>query len=66
MAFFGLFGNDRQMAGTTYSARESASQKAARQRREGHRRNLTKTARQGQAWEDAERERQDRRGRRWR
>ncbi|KIZ17359.1 hypothetical protein [Streptomyces natalensis] len=63
MAFFGLFGNDRTLADTTYSDRESASAKAARKRLEGHRRNLTKVARQGQAWEDSERARQDGNGR---
>ncbi|MFG2227920.1 hypothetical protein [Streptomyces sp. NPDC048644] len=62
MAFFGLIGNDRDMAETTYSGRESASDKAARKRREGHRRNATATYREGQAWEDAERARQDRGG----
>ncbi|WP_331740819.1 hypothetical protein [Streptomyces sp. NBC_01006] len=67
MAFFGLIGNDRQMAGSTYSKRESASDKASRKRRENHRRTLTATARQGQAWEDGERQRQDHGGRRsWR
>ncbi|MFB7918091.1 hypothetical protein [Streptomyces sp. NPDC056061] len=62
MAFFGLIGNDQKLAAQEYSGRESASEKAARKRREGHRRNLTQTARQGQAWEDAERARQDRGG----
>ncbi|MER7761335.1 hypothetical protein [Streptomyces sp. NPDC097619] len=67
MAFFGLIGNDRQMAGTTYDKRESASEKASRKRRENHRRTLTATAREGQAWEDSERQRQDHGGRRsWR
>ncbi|MGW7007217.1 hypothetical protein ACWGCW_31535 [Streptomyces sp. NPDC054933] len=67
MSFFGLIGNDKQMAATAYNEQESASDKAARKRREGHRRSVVKVARQGQAWEDAERARQDRgvrRGRR--
>lgn len=62
MAFFGLIGNDRRMAGTAYSGRESASGKAARKRREGHHRSAAAADRQGQAWEDAERARQDRGG----
>ncbi|WP_331759910.1 hypothetical protein OG422_31180 (plasmid) [Streptomyces sp. NBC_01525] len=64
MALFGLIGNDREMAATTYSGRESASDEAARKRREGHQRNATATYREGQKWEDDERERQDGRGRR--
>lgn len=56
-----LLGNDRQRAATKYAGRESASATAARRRREGHRRNLTKTARVGQAWEDRDRL-QDRKG----
>ncbi|MFD8828397.1 hypothetical protein ACFV1C_39465 [Streptomyces sp. NPDC059605] len=62
MAFFGLIGNDRQLAAQEYSGRESASEKAARKRRESHRRSAKAAARQGQAWEDAERARQDRGG----
>lgn len=58
----GLFGgNDRQLADTRYSGRESASAAASRRRREGHRRNVTAAARQGQAWEDRDRQ-QDRSG----
>lgn len=64
MAFFGLIGNDREMAATTYSDRKSASQEASDKRRARHRANATTTYRKGQAWEDAERERQDRPGRR--
>ncbi|TGA95963.1 hypothetical protein E4099_24495 [Streptomyces palmae] len=64
MAFFGLIGNDRSMAKSDYNDRESASEKAARKRREAHHRNARDADRQGQAWEDAERARQDRRGRR--
>jgi hypothetical protein len=60
--FSNLFGgNDRQLAETRYAGRESASDRAARQRREGHRRNVTAAARQGQAWEDRDRA-QERRG----
>ncbi|MGW1039875.1 hypothetical protein [Streptomyces sp. NPDC002547] len=44
--------NDRQLAESTYSGRESASDRAARRRREGHKRNVTKTARKAQARED--------------
>lgn len=65
MAFFGLFGNDREMAATTYSGKESASAKAARKRREAHHRDAASADRQGWAWADAQRERQDlKRGRR--
>ena len=57
-----VFGSgDRQLAETKYAGRESASDRAARRRREGHRRNLTAAARQGQAWEDRDRQ-QDRKG----
>lgn len=56
-----FFGNDHERAATKYAGRESASDKNARRRREGHRRNVTKAARKGQAWEDRDRER-DRRG----
>ncbi|WP_073946503.1 hypothetical protein [Streptomyces kebangsaanensis] len=52
-----LLGNDRERAATRYAGQESASDRAARKRREGHRRNLTKTAREGQAWEDRDRRR---------
>ncbi|WP_329182172.1 hypothetical protein OG754_40310 (plasmid) [Streptomyces decoyicus] len=60
MAFLGLFGNDQHMAATTYSDRESASEKAARKRREQHHRSAAAADRQGQAWEASERARQDR------
>lgn len=56
-----LFGNDHERAATRYAGQESASQRASRQRREGHRRNVTRAAREGQAWEDRDRQ-QDRRG----
>lgn len=60
MAFFGLVGNDKQLASTTYSDRESASERAARKRRQGHHRSAAAADRQGQAWENAERTRQNR------
>lgn len=55
-----LLGDDHARA-AQYQGRESASETSARKRRESHRRNLTTTARAGQAWEDADRQR-DRRG----
>jgi hypothetical protein len=58
-----LLGNDRQLAATKYAGRESATDRAARSRRQGHRRNTTQAARQGQAWED--RDRAQERGSRW-
>lgn len=54
-------GNDRELAKTQYKGRESASASAARSRSQGHRRNVTKAARAGQAWEDRDRQ-QDRKG----
>ncbi|MFJ1650080.1 hypothetical protein ACIOC2_01430 [Streptomyces sp. NPDC088337] len=58
MGFLDRFlGSDRELAATKYTGRESASDRAARRRREGHRRNLTRTAREGQAWEDRDRRR---------
>lgn len=62
MAFFGLVGNDQKLA-QQYGG-ESASDKAARKRREGHHRNARAADQQGQEWEDAERSRQYRGG--WR
>ncbi|MGW9029131.1 hypothetical protein ACWGQ5_34380 [Streptomyces sp. NPDC055722] len=50
-------GNDRQLAETRYAGRESASARAARRRREGHRRSIAKAARQGEAWEQRDRRR---------
>ncbi|MGW2692364.1 hypothetical protein ACWC3Y_10940 [Streptomyces sp. NPDC001296] len=47
-----LLGNDRERAATQYAGRESASETAARKRREGHRRSTTKVAREAQARED--------------
>ncbi|MFF8618141.1 hypothetical protein [Streptomyces sp. NPDC015350] len=60
MALFGLIGNDQKLA-QQYSG-ESASEKAARKRREAHHRNARAADRQGQAWEASERSRQDRGG----
>ncbi|WP_336052138.1 hypothetical protein [Streptomyces sp. CA2R101] len=58
MAFFG---KDQRVAYTPYGGRESASDRAARRRRsQGHHRSAAAADRQGQAWEDAERARQDR------
>ncbi|MGW1609431.1 hypothetical protein ACWCQZ_08535 [Streptomyces sp. NPDC002285] len=51
-------GNDHELAKTQYEGRESASDRAARKRRESHRRNVTKTDRKGQAWEDKGRSRE--------
>ncbi|MFI7293989.1 hypothetical protein [Streptomyces sp. NPDC050121] len=48
-------GADRQLAEKKYTGRESATQQAARTRRQGHRRSLLGTARAGQAWEDQDR-----------
>lgn len=44
-------GNDRALA-DSYNTRESATAKASRKNREGHRRNLTRNARKQQARED--------------
>jgi hypothetical protein len=49
-------GSDRKLAETKYAGRESASQQAARSRRQGHRRSILGTARAGQAWEDTDRQ----------
>ncbi|MEV6681224.1 hypothetical protein AB0N09_30800 [Streptomyces erythrochromogenes] len=61
MAFFGLFGNDQQMATTTYSGRESATERAAQRRRVRHRSQVSRVARKGQKWEDEDRAREGRR-----
>lgn len=66
MAFFGLFGNDRTLAATTYAGRESATarrdRKAAAQSAKRvarhHRTSATRAARKGQAWEDNDRMRE--------
>lgn len=63
MALWGLLGNDRQMAATTYQARESATarrdriqaardQRAAARRRAGHHRHAAQADRAGQRWTD--------------
>lgn len=49
-------GADRQLADKKYQGRESATQQAARTRRQSHRRSLLGTARAGQAWEDQDRQ----------
>jgi hypothetical protein len=50
-------GNDRQLAETTYAGRESATDRAARKRRENHHRNAAKADRKAQAWEARDRRR---------
>ncbi|MFI1371325.1 hypothetical protein ACH4UY_04845 [Streptomyces longwoodensis] len=48
-----LLGDDHQRAATKHAGRESATDRAARKRREGHRRGgAARTAAAGQAWED--------------
>ncbi|MFK0140688.1 hypothetical protein [Streptomyces murinus] len=57
-----LLGNDHQRA-EKYAGRESASDRAARKRRESHHRGgAQQAARAGQAWESRDRD-QDRAGR---
>lgn len=57
-----LLGDDRARAAEKYAGRESASEKAARKRRESyHRRGVQNAARKGQAWEERDRA-QDRKG----
>ncbi|WP_327592480.1 hypothetical protein [Streptomyces chartreusis] len=51
-------GNDGELAKSQYAGRESASAKAARKRRERYHRNVAKTDRKGQAWEDKSRSRE--------
>lgn len=58
MSFLGrLFGNDHQRAATKYAGRESASETAARKRRQGHRRSIAKAAAQAERWEQQDRRR---------
>ncbi|WP_432041438.1 hypothetical protein [Streptomyces cadmiisoli] len=58
-------GNDRQLAATQYAGRESATERAARKRRESyHRKGVRKAATQGEAWERRDRAR-DKRGDRY-
>jgi hypothetical protein len=59
-----LGGNDRELARTQYSERESATDRAARRGRSPRSatfgapsRNSREAARRGQAWEDADRQR---------
>ncbi|MFJ8538144.1 hypothetical protein [Streptomyces sp. NPDC093591] len=54
-------GNDRQLAADRYASRESASDKAARKRRSGHRRSIAEAAAAGEKWERKDRAR-DRKG----
>ncbi|MEU6342198.1 hypothetical protein ABZ883_14800 [Streptomyces sp. NPDC046977] len=52
---FKLFGRDAELAKTKYAGRESATDKAARERRTGHRNGgADRAARAGQAWTDRE------------
>ena len=50
-------GNDRALAESSYSGRESASDRTARKRREGHRRSIAKAARKAEQWEAKDRKR---------
>ncbi|MEU3507652.1 hypothetical protein ABZ733_06950 [Streptomyces longwoodensis] len=54
-----LLGNDRERAASPrYAGRESATDRAARKRREGHhRRGADRAAAKGQAWEEREHQR---------
>lgn len=54
-------GNDHQLAATQYAGRESASDEAARKRRERHQATAAKAASKGQRWEAKDRKR-DKRG----
>jgi hypothetical protein len=57
-------GRDRQLAASKYAGRESATDRAARQRRQNHRRTgAAQAATQGQAWEDRDRAQEN--GKRW-
>ena len=49
-----LVARDQRLAAS--NTRESATDRAARQRRAGHRRNLGRAAAAGQAWEDRDRQ----------
>ncbi|AWT43184.1 MULTISPECIES: hypothetical protein [Streptomyces] len=50
-------GRDRELAADRYADRESATERAARKRREGHRRSIARTARQAEQWEQQDRRR---------
>ncbi|MGW2938604.1 hypothetical protein ACWDA7_44135 [Streptomyces sp. NPDC001156] len=53
-----LFSNDHERAATQYAGRESASDRAARKRRENHRRKgVQRAARAGEHWEEQDRRR---------
>lgn len=52
-----LFGNDHERAATQYADRESASDRAARKRREGHCRSISRTTRAAENWEKTDRRR---------
>jgi hypothetical protein len=55
-------GNDHELAATQYAGRESATERAARIRREKHRSgSAAKAARRGQKWDVKDRQ-QDRKG----
>lgn len=54
-------GNDRELAATQYAGRESASDEAARKRRERHRKNAGRAAAKGEQWQTRDRA-QDGRG----
>ncbi|MEW2631623.1 hypothetical protein AB0903_08180 [Streptomyces sp. NPDC048389] len=57
-----IFPDDRKLAATKYAGRESASTSSARARKLKHRaRGVQEAAQQGQAWEDADRQRERRR-----
>lgn len=50
-------GNDRQLAETQYSGRESASARAARKRRQDRSRSVAKAAAAAERWEQKDRRR---------
>ncbi|MFJ2717433.1 hypothetical protein [Streptomyces sp. NPDC087437] len=51
-------GNDRALAAEQYADRESATDRAARKRREGHRsKGVKRAAQQGEQWERRDRRR---------
>lgn len=55
-------GHDHELA-ERYADQESATERASRKRREGHRLQIPEAARRGQTWEDADRARERRGGR---
>jgi hypothetical protein len=70
MAFFGLFGNDRQMANGQYAGRETATQRNERKKREASARRAQRSRAQATrvdraAWRDQDAQiRAERQGRR--